>query len=97
MEVVEPNKLCNETVHLTQRGRREYILRHLKLPLRPSAAILQVGCVVVISQYDSSHTGLVRYKLPQNICALSLVSTLDIAREIKLILSMLRCRPAPVY
>ena len=43
-----------------------------------AATVVQGICAIVISQYDSSHTGLVRHPLPRNICIPSLVSKIDI-------------------
>ncbi|KAF8854701.1 hypothetical protein BDZ45DRAFT_29708 [Acephala macrosclerotiorum] len=37
--------------------------------------LIQGGCVISISQYDFSHTGLVRHPLPRSICFPSLTSS----------------------
>lgn len=39
-----------------------------------AATIVQGICATIISQYDSSHTGLVRHPLPRHICVPSLTS-----------------------
>jgi hypothetical protein len=43
-----------------------------------AATVVQGICATVISQYDPSHSGLVRHPLPRNICIPSLVGTADI-------------------
>ena len=39
-----------------------------------AATVVQGICATVMSQYDPSHTGLVRHPLPRNLCIPSLVS-----------------------